>query len=254
MRRVVCRPMTDRARVLPIVGLLAIVLIAAAGCASSPSLPPPTVRRAAVTPPAATPQPATPTPAPSEGASLDGVPIACYGLGPDDCRRVAEQAASALPAATRNAPIVYLQVGPFGCPGGERCPTTLAARPEGDVTFEFAGGPAAGFHVKAPAGGALEIEPQEIFGIVLEPTTPTAAMTGAQPFTLGHCGLWSGIDLGGSWWDPVGPIDWNHPDTINSAEGTIAFNDPDHATFTSKGGLTVQLERRDGGKHFPFCD
>ena len=167
---------------------------------------------------------------------------------------MAEQAASTLPTATRSAPIVYLQVGPFGCPGGERCPTTLAARPEGDVTFEFAGVPAAGFHVKAAAGGPLEIEPQEIFGIVLEPTTPKAALSGAHPFTLGHCGLWSGIDLGGSWWDPVGPIDWDHPDTINSAEGTIAFNDPDHATFTSKGGLTVRLERRDGGKHFPFCD
>ena len=141
---------------------------------------------------------------------------------------------AALPPATRSAPIVYLQVGPFGCPGGERCPTTLAARPEGDVTIEFAGVPAAGFHVRAAAGGPLEIEPQEIFGIVLDPTTPTAALSGAQPFTLGHCGLWSGIDLGGSWWDPVGPIDWDHPDTINSAEGTVAFNDPDHATFTSR--------------------
>ena len=173
----------------------------------------------------------------------------------DDCRRVAEQAASTLPTATRSAPIVYLQVGPFGCPGGERCPTTLAARPEGDVTFEFAGVPAAGFHVKAAAGGPLEIEPA---GDLRHRPRADDAEGRSRPapnrFTLGHCGLWSGIDLGGSWWDPVGPIDWDHPDTINSAEGTIAFNDPDHATFTSKGGLTVRLERRDGGKHFPFCD
>lgn len=248
--------MTDRARVLPIAGLLAVVLIAAAGCASSPSGPPPTVSSAgpAVTLPVATPEPSAATAAPSDGANLAGVPIACYGLGADDCRRVAEGAVTALPGPTRNARIVYLQVGPFGCPGGERCPTTLAARPEGDVTIEFAGVPAAGFHVRAAVDGTLAIEPQEIFGIVLDPTTPTAAMSGAQPFTLGHCGLWSGIDLGGSWWDPVGPIDWDHPDTINSAEGTIAFNDPDHATFTSKAGLTVQLERRDGGKHLPFCD
>jgi hypothetical protein len=182
------------------------------------------------------------------------VPIACYSLGPDDCRRVAEGTVATLSPATRNARIVYLQVGPFGCLAGERCPTTLAARPEGDVTTEFAGVPAAGFHVKAAPDGTLEIEPQEIFGIVLEPTTPKAVLSGAQPFTLGHCGLWSGIDLGGSWWDPVGPIDSDHPDAINSAEGTIAFADPDHATFTSKAGLIVQLQRRDGPKHLPFCD
>ncbi len=207
-----------------------------------------------MTPPGATAQPTASAAAPSDGPGIAGVPIACYGLGADDCRRVAEQTATTLLTATRNAPIVYMQVGPFGCPAGERCPTTLVARPEGDVTVESAGVPATGFHVTAAAAGPLEVEPQEIFGIVLEPTTAKAAMSGAQSFTLGHCGLWSGIDLGGSWWDPVGPIDWDHGDAINSAEGTIAFNDPDHATFTSKGGLTVQVQRRDGGKHLPFCD
>ncbi len=247
--------MTDRARVLPIVGLLTLFLLATAGCASSsPPVETASPTRLAGTPPVETAQPAPSAATASDAPGLAGVPIACYGLGPVDCQRVAEGTVATLSPVARNARIVYLQVGPFGCLGGERCPTTLAARPEGDVTIEFAGVPAAGFHVRAAPDGALEIEPQEIFGIVLEPTTPKAALSGAQPFTLGHCGLWSGIDLGGSWWDPVGPIDQDHPDAINSAEGTIAFADPDHATFTSKAGLIVQLQRRDGPKYLPFCD
>jgi hypothetical protein len=251
--------MTDRARVLPIVGLLAGVILVTVGCASpvDPTSPPSTVS-APGTPPAPTAGPATSTEFPhaaSAGAvDLARVPIACYGLGADDCRRVAGRAAAALTNATRSARIVYVRVGPFGCPDGERCPTTLAARPEGDVTIEFAGVPAAGFHVRSAAGGPLEVVPQEVIGIVLDPTTTEAFLAGVQPFTLGHCGLWSGIDLGGSWWDPVGPIDFDHGDTINAAEGTIAFTDPDHATFTSNGGLTVQLQRRDGPKHLPFCE
>ena len=249
--------MTDRARVLPIVGLLAGVIVIALGCASPVDPTSPRATVAAATPPASTAEPVTPTASPSSAPSgavdLARVPIACYGLGADDCRRVAEEAVGSLTTATRNARIVYVQVGPFGCPDGVRCPTTLAARPEGDVTIEFAGVPAAGLHVKSAAAGPLELTPQEVSGIVLDPTTADAVLAGVQPFTLGHCGLWSGVDLGGSWWDPVGPIDFDHADAINAAEGTVAFTDPDHATFTSKGGLTVQLQRREGAKHLPFC-
>lgn len=253
---VVWPPMIDRARVLPVVGLLALLFIGTIGCAapappSSP--PPPSPAPAATTSPTAPSAAPTDAPAPTAAVAngLAGVPIACYGLGQADCQRAAEEAATKL---TAGAPrVIYVQVGPFGCPDGQRCPTTLAARPEGDVTIEFAGAPAIGFHVKSTEGGPLDLAPQEIFGIVLEPTTAPAVLGGAQPFTLGHCGLWSGIDLGGSWWDPVGPIDAEHGDAINAAEGTIAFTDPDHGTFASKGGLTVQLQRREGGKHLPFC-
>lgn len=239
--------MNHRARALPLVGLLALV-VGTSGCATQPvpSSPPVAATASATTTPTV-----APTAASTDDVALAGVPIACYGLGQADCQRAAEEAAARL-AATDPRPI-YVQVGLFGCPDGGRCPTTLAARPEGDITIEFAGAPAIGFHVKAAAGGALDVAPQEVFGIVLEPTTPRAVLAGAQPFSLGHCGLWSGIDLGGSWWDPVGPIDADHGDSINAADGTIAFTDPDHATFTSKGGLTVQLQRREGGKHLPFC-
>ncbi len=235
--------MAHRIDTLPLVGLL-LVLVATVGCATPAPSPSPQGSSAPSAPSAI---------APNTAPTLGGVPIACYGLGDADCPRVKE-VATALVKVT-DPRVIYVQVGPFGCPHGQQCPTTLAARPEGDITVEFAGAPTAGFHVKAaPGGGAITVAPQEIFGIVLEPTTPRAVLAGAQPFTLGHCGLWSGIDLGGSWWDPVGYIDFNQGDAINAAEGTIAFTDPDHATFTSKGGLSVQLQRRDGGKYFPFCD
>ncbi len=88
----------------------------------------------------------------------------------------------------------------------------------------------------------------------LGPSSPPPAGLGPRPFSLGHCGLWSGIDVGGSWWDPVGGVDGDHPDAINAADGTMAIIDPEHAIFTSKGGLTVQLLRRDGEKYLPMCD
>lgn len=190
-----------------------------------------------------------PSPAPSEGVAFDDVPTACYGLGAEDCRRVVREAAALLTDAD---PVVrYIQVGPFGCLAGAPCPTTLIARPEGDISFESAG-TAVGFHVKA-TGASLAAERQETFGISLAPTTTPPAPGEPRPFTLGHCGLWSGIDLGGSWWDPVGFVDADHPDSINAAEGTIVFVDPDHALFTSKSGLAVQLARRDGEKYLPLC-
>jgi len=102
-------------------------------------------------------------------------------------------------------------------------------------------------------GGKLTIERQDAFLMALEPTSQPPLNPGVRRFTLGHCGLWSGIDVGGSWWDPIGLIDGDHPAAINSADGTLAILDLDRATFTSDTGFTVQLVRRDGPKGFPGC-
>jgi len=148
---------------------------------------------------------------------------------------------------------VYIQVGPFGCPAGEGCGTSLAERPQGDITLE-AGVGALSYHVTAAAGDAgLELVQQDAFGVRLGPSSQPPLTAGAQPYTLGHCGLWSGIDLGGSWWDPVGPVDGDHPDAINSATGVMTVVDPDHAMFTSNGGFTVELLRHRGEKFLPLC-
>jgi hypothetical protein len=197
----------------------------------------------------ASPSP-TPTPTPAAGAGEPGIRTACLNLGPADCQRAGDFALSQIDGGEN--PVVYLQVGPFGCADGERCPATLVARPEGDVTIEFAGAEPVGVHVRWD-GGTMSGEQIETFGVVLDPTPGSAVELGPRPFDLGHCGLYSGIDLGGSWWDPVGAIDADHPDAINAASGILTVTDPDHATFVSNGGLTVQLVRRDGAKHLPMC-
>jgi hypothetical protein len=228
--------------------VLSSVLIACSGPRPSAAPPAtPSLRPTEAPTASADPQPTAVDPS---GVNVDDVPTACYGLGEQDCRRVSAHVATLLPVADRSVP--YIQVGPFGCLDGQRCATTLAARPEGDVTFESAGGAARSFHVKV-TDGILDAVRQEAFGISLPPTSLPPVPGARQPFTLGHCGLWSGVDVGGSWWDPVGFVDADHGDSINAAEGTIAFIDPDHAVFTSSAGLIVQLLRRDGDKFLPMC-
>ena len=43
------------------------------------------------------------------------------------------------------------------------------------------------------------------------------------------------------------------PDAINAADGTFAPSDPNHATFTSDGGFSVNVVRRVGEKYLPGC-
>ena len=220
-----------------------VVSIALLGCGGATA--------STVPPPGSTVAP-TGAPIPTADASLTGVPTACYGLGVEDCQRVVDHVATELDAS--GPPVRYVQVGPFGCAAGGRCPTTLAARPEGDVTLE-AGDGAFSFHVVAKPGVlALDVARQDAFGISLAPSSTPPLTVGAQRVALGHCGLWSGIDVGGSWWDPVGAVDADHPDAINAAEGSLTVVDADHATYTSRGGLTVQLLRHPGPKYLPLCD
>jgi len=235
---------TSRIRSLSSAAVLAILLGA---CASTVSPSSPSTTSSLSPEGSATAAPATPVP-----AGAGAVPTACMSLGEMDCRRAADAALAALEASAP-API-YLQVGPFGCATGERCPTTLAARPQGDVLVEFAGVPAVTIHLTAAADGSLRAVPGETFGIIVPPTSELLAGPTVMLLTLGHCGLYSGIDVDGAWWDPIGPIDAENGDTVNATEARLAFVDPAHATFVSRGGLTINLVRRDGPKHLPFCD
>jgi hypothetical protein len=215
----------------------------------------PTAAPATVQPPGSaapsTPTSAEPTPTNTDVAVLAGIPTSCWGLGPVDCRRVVEELQFEL---TPDDPLVsYVQVGPFGCEGVEHCPKTLAARPHGGATLD-AGSVQLLFEIMAVPGDAdLMIDRRGPVTSPFEATSRPPLIAGAQSFELGHCGLWSGIDLGGNWWDPVGLVDSDHPDAINSAKGTIVVIDPNHATFVSQGGLTVQLLRRNGVKFLPGC-
>jgi hypothetical protein len=228
--------MIDARRAAPTV-LLAILL---AGCASATASTSPTVPSAA----SGSASPSSP-PNPAEAAP----PTACLGLGSEECAGVRGIAISTLEPADPMP--VYVQVGLFGCRVTERCPRTLAARPEGDVVIEFPAGQAINVHVKALPDGSIESTRGEAFGVAAEPGSVRAA-AGPAPYTLGHCGLFSGIDFDGSWWDPVGPVD-DHSDAINAADGVITLMDPDHGSFVSRGGLIVQLLRHAGAKHLPMC-
>lgn len=151
--------------------------------------------------------------------------------------------------------MVYADVGPFSCPNEAGCPNTLAFRPAGQVAFERSNGKLVLVSVSAAADdGTLATSPGEFFGIAVAPSS-TAGQLRAEPiaFSLGHCGLMSGVDVDGSWWDPVGFVESDHSDAINSANGTFAASDSNHATFTSAGGLTVNLVRRVGEKYLPGC-
>jgi hypothetical protein len=192
-----------------------------------------------------------PTPTATAGATLGAVPTSCWSLELDDCARVVDAIASELTAA--DPPVTYIRVGPFGCDSGERCARTLAARSQGDTVLE-AGGGVIGLHVTATEGGAkLKVERQQAFWIQVVPSSKPPIVVGAQQFELGHCGLWSGIDVGGAWWHPVGLVDGDHSDSVNAAQGTITVVDLDHATFLSRGGLTVQLLRAAGPISLPPC-
>jgi hypothetical protein len=251
-----------RARLAALLATAALIL---AGCVDSGPASPSFGSAQAPTPAPS----ASATPAPSESSSpsaseapsgpaspstaasgLDTVPTACISIGADDCRRVLAEVGEQLPAGA--API-YAQIGPFFCEDPAGCAPSLADRPEGDVTIE-AGAGAVSWHVKAAQGGGpLTFTQQDAMGVRVGPESQPPVTAGVRPFTLGHCGIWSGIDVGGSWWDPVGLVDGDHPDSANEVAGTLSIADPDHATFTSKNGWTVQLVRRDGEKFLQLC-
>jgi hypothetical protein len=178
------------------------------------------------------------------------IPTACLTLGDIDCQRAAGLAKQVLTEA--DPPVVYVQAGPFGCREGDQCPTTLDARPEGDVTLDFGDGTGITVHLKV-ANGSVEQTREPAMGVGVQPTSAVGWPAGPQPYTLGHCGIFSGIDADGSWWDPVGFVDADHPDTISAASGTLVLVGPDRALFTSNGGLIVELVRRDGEKFLPLC-
>jgi hypothetical protein len=239
------------------------VALAVGGCAATTSSPGPASPAGSAEPSvSAEPGAASPgAPSPSEAASPSAAvpggeglidpatPTACFGLETADCARARALAAGVL--TPDDPPVVYVQAGPFGCAAGDVCPNTLLARPAGDVLLEFASGDPISVHVAV--GPAVVATRSPALGIQAEPSSPRVSGGGPVDLTLGHCGLFSGIDHDGAWWDPVGPVAADHADSVNAAAGTLTLSDPGHATFRSEGGLVVQLVRREGPKFLPGC-
>jgi hypothetical protein len=230
---------------------VAVLLLAtlAAGCGGGPAQSAAPTADAA-TDPASSPV-AAPSTSPAEAFIDPSVPYGCFGLGDRDCASVLEAAATALGPA--DGPVAYVQVGPFSCLAGQGCEPSLLARPAGGVVIELAEAPPVALSVELLTDGRLNVERVEGFMVAVEPSSAQGGLPGPTSFSLGHCGLGSGIDVDGSWWDPVGFVNSDHGDAINAADGTIAPIGPNEATFTSKGGFSVALVRHGGVKHLPLC-
>ncbi len=254
----------DRARTAaPIAVLMIAGLVAACGGATgtgaSPAATDPPAQATATAsqvPSSAAPSSASPSPSPSPSASpLSGVPddllTACLTLGPQDCERARAFAATTLAAG--DLPVRYVQVGPFGCATGDRCPPTLLARPEGDVILEFGDGQGITVHLKVAPDGTFEATREPAMGVSVEPASVDGGETGPIQYSLGHCGIFSGIDLDGAWWDPVGSVAMDSGEAVNATPGVLTFTDKDHATFTTPTGFSLQLIRRDGPKLLALC-
>lgn len=225
-------------------------LLAACGAPAPTSTPaaaptPTSVPTAPGATPAPTDLPAGPPPGP---AAFADAPTGCLGLDRGPC----DQVRAAVADLAGERPVLYVEIGPFGCPIASPCPRTLEGRPTGEVLIETAdGAPPAGATVRWD-GAELEVAVAQPAPIILPPQS--GPVTGGQvPFDLGHCGLFTGIDLDGAWWDPVGFVDIDHPDSINSAKAVVTALDADHAALRTAGGLAVQLVRRAGPKALRPC-
>jgi hypothetical protein len=194
---------------------------------------------------------ASPTPNESqEPSGVESVALACWSVEPGECDRALTEAAGLLP--DDHPPVVAASVVAFGC---DAEPCDVGLRRGGSVSIEFEnGGGLHGWLVSVLADGSL------VFGDhntgMPEPYLPQSPRMTAPvvDFSLGHCGLSSPIDIDGSFWNPVGPVDSDAPDAINSSDGRFSLVGPNDAQFRSRTGFAFSLRRHQGEKNFSGCD
>jgi hypothetical protein len=237
----------------PIGSLLLAAILVGCGLPSptlspSPPVPTPSPPPSAVTP---SPFPSAPSPSPQPSPVSEGsFPTACLNLDPRDCGRVRDLVLATLP--TGGPTISFVEVGPFACPV-DPCPETVDARPTGRIMVEYAdGSEPTTLDVSVQAGELTTRPAEEVLLVDVLPSSQRLDGTEAS-IELGHCGLLSGIDVDGSYWDPVGYVDMQHPDAINAAEATFTMTTPATARLETAGGLGLDLIRRSGSKRLPLC-
>lgn len=172
----------------------------------------------------------------------------CIGLEPARC-----EAAIALLAGRPVGDGVpsYVQVSAQSCDGP--CPGAERGTWGGHLLVEFVDGREAATILFTVDGAPVVWRPIET---VLARLTPRSKQLVAPTvgLTLGHCGLSSGIDIDGSYWDPVGRLDPNEQDLINSASATFNLDTQSTATLRTLGGAIVLLIRHPGPKYVVPCD
>jgi hypothetical protein len=217
-----------------------------AGCGGGSSTPSASPSSAG----AASPQPPASTAAPSSAGPQGAFATGCLNLGQVDCINVRDLVLATLAA---DAPAIsYVEVGPFACVS-EPCPESIQVRPNGRVTIEYAdGSDPTVFDVSVQAGEVATKPARDEFLVGVLPSSPRLSEPQAA-IDLGHCGLLSGIDVDGSFWDPVGRVDMMNQDAINAAKASFLLISPATARLTTAGGLELDLVRHPGGKHLPPC-
>lgn len=184
-------------------------------------------------------------PSPPPPADL---PVACVDLPAAQCDRAIE----ILDERSAGAPVAYVIVTPGPCDGA--CPVGPGAL-SAQLSIEFADGRPPARIAVGDDGTTVTWQSLPIEGFLVRIEPASDRLPGpVSELTLGHCGLNSPIDLDGSLWDPVGPIDQTHPDLINAAPATFSLATPNAATLRTEGGAVVQLVRYDGARHYPGCD
>jgi hypothetical protein len=98
-------------------------------------------------------------------------------------------------------------------------------------------------------------------GIVMDPVSARLDHAAPYRFELGHCGLYSPVDLDGSFWDPLdgltadgAELDLDGDAEMINATGGVAVVMGDEMRFRTASGSVVRFERHVGEKEFPGCD
>jgi hypothetical protein len=118
--------------------------------------------------------------------------------------------------------------------------------------------------VTFPLPEIVAVIPPDIPTVTLGPESAPADIGSGVPvpFTLGHCGLLSPVDLDGSFWQPVsgtdgdgGPIEGDDAvsELINATSGELVLTTPDAAVFTTASGSQIQLLRADAAADYSLC-
>ena len=185
----------------------------------------------------------TPDPAPP-------IRLACISLREAACEALAGEVRGRLAGS---GALIAITVEAFPCDVGQ-CPPGFEARQEYSIVAELTAPTRIRQYLATTMftgtlriDGGMDTESVEV--------RPTSARTGdrVRPFTIGHCGLSSPIDVDGSMWDPFGAIDGTHPAAINAAAGQFTLVGETTARFETDSGFAVHLLRRDGPKAFRFC-
>lgn len=177
--------------------------------------------------------------------------LGCLSIEPDECAFVAEQVRAELPPA-RGVPFT-IQVQLFGCPDGEPCPRTLAAR-DGIVTVEYADRAEPITASVAGPPDAPRFGQQDLGWLgISQPASARVQGTGPFPFDMGHCGLTWKVDFDGSFWVPIGQVDGDDSAIVGNAGGQIRLLGSNHAEFRGDRGFVAQLARFPGPKHIWGC-